>query len=127
MVARLRPLRQLRGVALWLIAGVAAIGTAAAAVHELQLPPEPAELTPSGLPGYQIAVKKCVICHSADYVNLQPPQMSFKQWTAEMVKMQHAYGAPIEDAEIKPLAVYLTATYGDAATVDAADLKPGAD
>jgi hypothetical protein len=53
--------------------------------------------------------------------------MSFKQWTAEMVKMQHAYGAPIEDAEIKPLAVYLTATYGDAATVDAADLKPGAD
>jgi mono/diheme cytochrome c family protein len=106
---------------------LATIGAAAAAVHKLQLPPETAVLTASALPGYQIAVQKCAICHSADYVNLQPPQMSLKQWTAEMVKMQHAYGAPLDDAEIKPLAVYLTATYGDVATVDAADLKPVAE
>jgi cytochrome c551/c552 len=74
------------------------------------------------LPGYKIAVEKCGICHSADYINLQPPQMSLAQWTAEMVKMQHAYGAPIDDAEIKLLGIYLASTYGDAATVTAADI-----
>lgn len=46
-----------------------------------------------------------------------------------MVKMQHAYGAPIDDAEVKLLGVYLASTYGDAATVTAADTAaqtPGA-
>jgi cytochrome c551/c552 len=88
----------------------------------MSLPPETAILAASPLPGYKIAVEKCGICHSADYINLQPPQMSLTQWTAEMLKMQHAYGAPIDDAEIKLLGLYLASTYGDPATVRAADI-----
>jgi cytochrome c551/c552 len=105
-----------------LLGGGARICGAREAPQAISLPPDTAVLTASPLPGYKIAVEKCGICHSADYINLQPPQMSLAQWTAEMVKMQHAYGAPIDDAEIKLLGIYLASTYGDAATVTAADI-----
>ena len=108
----------------FLIAG-ARICAAGVAVHDIKLPAETAVLKASALPGYQIAAQKCGICHSADYINLQPPLMTLAQWTAEMVKMQHSYGAPIDDTEIKLLGIYLASTYGDAATVTAADLKLG--
>ncbi len=88
----------------------------ARAVHDITLPAETAVLRPSALPGYTIAVQKCGICHSADYINLQPPHMSLAQWTAEMSKMQHAYGAPIDESEIELLGVYFAAAYGDAPT-----------
>ena len=89
--------------------------------HDVKLPPETAVLRPSELPGYAIALQKCGICHSADYINLQPPHMSLSQWTAEMAKMQHSYCAPINESEIKLLGIYLTSAYGDAATVSAID------
>ena len=110
-----------------LIAGAAGICAAAESVHDIVLPPETAVLRASPLAGYKIAVQKCGICHSADYINLQPPQLSLAQWTAEMAKMQHAYGAPIDDAEIKLLGIYLASTYGDAATVTPADAALGSD
>ncbi len=90
---------------------------AAGGLQEIKLPPETAALAASSLPGYQVAMQKCAICHSVDYITLQPPNMTLKQWTAEMVKMQHAYGAPISDEEVNLVAVYLTSTYGDAGTV----------
>jgi len=94
---------------------------AAEALREITLPAETAVLVSSPLPGYAIALQKCAICHSADYINLQPPQMSIAQWTAEVGKMQHSYGAPIDDAEVTLIAIYLASTYGDAATVAPAD------
>ena len=97
-------------------------GGATAIAHEIKLPAETAVLRTSELPGYTIALQKCGICHSADYVNLQPPHMSLLQWTAEMAKMQHSYGAPIDETEIKLLGIYLTTTYGDASTVSSVDL-----
>jgi cytochrome c len=118
-----------RAAAAFLLADAAGVCGAGETPHDFTLPPETAVLTASPLPGYKIAVQKCGICHSADYINLQPPQMSLAQWTAEMVKMQHAYGAPIDDAEIKLLGIYLASTCGDSATVTAADAaaaKPGA-
>jgi hypothetical protein len=93
-----------------------------AADHSITLPAETAVLKPSELPGYQLALQKCGICHSADYINLQPPHMKLTQWTAEMNKMQRSYGAPIDAAEIQDLAVYFTITYGDAQSVP----EPGA-
>ena len=108
--------------AAFLLAGAASICGAGDAPPAITLPPETAILAASPLPGYKIALDKCGICHSADYINLQPPQMSLAQWTAEMVKMQHAYGAPIDDAEVKLLGIYLASTYGNPATVTAADL-----
>ena len=97
---------------------------AAAGPRGIRLPPETAVLRPASSPGYLIASAKCSLCHSADYVNLQPPGMTFKQWTAEMVKMQHAYGAPIVESEINLLAIYLTSAYGDASTVPADAVPP---
>lgn len=73
----------------------------------------------SKLPGYAIAVQKCAICHSADYVNYQPPGMTQTQWTAEMAKMQHTYGAPISDDEVKQVGAYLAVAYGSAKATDA--------
>ncbi len=84
-----------------------------AAPRTVTLPAETAKLKESILPGYMIAQQKCAICHSADYINLQPPGMALKQWTAEVTKMQHAYGAPITDDDIKLIGQYLAVTYGN--------------
>jgi hypothetical protein len=99
----------------WPSIAIVLMGSAAAA--EIELPPETAVLRTSALPGYEIAAKKCVICHSSDYISLQPPGMSLRQWTAELVKMQKAFGAPIDDQELGIIAIYLTATYGDPTTI----------
>jgi cytochrome c551/c552 len=87
----------------------------------IQLPEEFARLKHSDLAGFAIAQSKCGICHSADYIQYQPPGMTLTQWTAEMKKMQHSYGAPIDDNEIQLLAIYLADVYGDASTVSAND------
>jgi cytochrome c551/c552 len=109
-------------IARW-ISPICAMLTATALVHaaDVQLPPEMAKLRESPLAGHAVATQKCGVCHSADYVDYQPPNMTKAQWTAEMTKMQHAYGAPISDDEVKLLGIYLTATYGDASTVSEAD------
>jgi len=111
--------RFLVAVALVVLGCFAAVGNAGPA--DILLPPETAQLRPSDLAGFVIAAQKCAICHSADYINYQPPGMTLAQWTAEMAKMQHTYGAPIDDTEVKLLGIYLAATYGDAGTVTAAD------
>ena len=90
----------------------------------ITLPAETAKLRPSSLPGYQIAMQKCATCHSADYVNYQPPGMTLKQWTAEMGKMQHLYGAPITDDDVNKIGAYLAVAYGSAKESElGADLK----
>lgn len=103
-------------------AALLAAGAALAAPKDIQLLPETVKLKPSNLAGYVVAQQKCSICHSADYVAYQPPGMNQKQWTAEMKKMQHTYGAPIDDHEIRLLGIYLASTYGDATGISAADL-----
>ncbi|EJM63456.1 cytochrome c551/c552 [Pseudomonas sp. GM49] len=103
---------------------------ASAAPLSITLPPETAAFKPSALPGYPLARQKCSICHSADYINFQPPGMSLAQWTAEASKMQHAYGAPISDQEVNVIGAYLAVTYGSAQASDAdvqAASNPSAD
>nr|BFD44863.1 hypothetical protein FFPRI1PSEUD_63620 [Pseudomonas sp. FFPRI_1] len=82
-----------------------------AAPLSLELPAETARYEPSSLPGYAIANAKCSICHSADYIQLQPPGMSLQQWRGEVAKMQHAFGAPVDDREGDAIAAYLEQTY----------------
>lgn len=91
---------------------VVSAAMAHAAVHEIKLPAEDAKLKPASLPGYVIATQKCAICHSADYIKYQPPGMSLAQWTGEVAKMQHVYGAPISDDEVKSIGAYLAVAYG---------------
>ncbi|BDB26814.1 hypothetical protein Tamer19_19870 [Cupriavidus sp. TA19] len=93
-------------------------GSACAAPQDIKLPAENIKLKPAKLPGYGIAMQKCAICHSADYVSYQPPGLSLAQWTAEMKKMQQAYGAPIDDAEVEQLGAYLAVAYGSAKARD---------
>ena len=109
------------GTSLLLCSALTGAGSVAAP-NEFQLLPETVALRPSKLPGFEVATRKCAICHSADYIAYQPPGMSRAQWTAEMTKMQHTYGAPLTDAEISLLGIYLAASYGDASSVSAADL-----
>jgi len=90
-----------------------------AAPLSITLPPETAVFKPSSLPGYLLAQQKCSTCHSADYINFQPPGMSLAQWTAEAGKMQHVYGAPISDRDVSVIGAYLAATYGSAKASDA--------
>lgn len=85
---------------------------ATAAPKSIQLPEETAKFKESIHPGYLIAQQKCSTCHSADYINQQPPGMSLKQWTAEVTKMQHAYGAPFTDDDTKIIGEYLATSYG---------------
>ena len=107
-------------IALCLAAVTALLGaTSMASPLQIQLPTETAKLKASALPGYAIAVQKCAICHSADYVHNQPPSMSLPQWTAEVGKMQHAYGAPISNTEAQQIGAYLAVAYGSAKSGDA--------
>ena len=113
-----------KALPIWCFAVMSCIvswGAVNAETKTITLPPETAQLKPSDLPGYPIARAKCAICHSADYIEYQPPQMTLTQWTAEVQKMQHSYGAPIDADEIKLISSYLASTYGDASTVDPGD------
>lgn len=95
-----------------------AIVVAHAQPQRITLPPDTSRLRPSGLRGYAIAQQKCGICHSADYVSFQPPNMTQTQWTAEVTKMRQAYGAPLDDQEIRSLGAYLAVAYGSASATD---------
>ena len=103
---------------------------ASAAPLSITLPPETAVFKPSAMPGYALAQQKCSVCHSADYINFQPPGLSLAQWTAEAGKMQHVYGAPISDQDVSVIGAYLAVTYGSAkasdADVQAASTPPAA-
>lgn len=96
-----------------------AVATLEAAPLSITLPPETAVFKASELPGYALAQQKCSICHSADYINFQPPGMSLAQWTGEAGKMQKVYGAPISDQDVSVIGAYLAATYGSAQVSDA--------
>lgn len=89
-------------------------------VHEIVLPAEEGSWRDSTLPGRQLATQKCTICHSIDYINYQPPGMNLEKWTAEVAKMQRAFGAPLNDAEIKSIGAYLAVAYGSAQETDEA-------
>ncbi|MDA1076550.1 MAG: cytochrome C552 [Proteobacteria bacterium] len=89
-----------------------------ARVVGIELPADVSVLRASPLPGYTVAQQKCGICHSADYVNFQPPGMDLEQWTAEMNKMQHSYGAALDELELRLVAAYLAVTYGTAQATD---------
>ena len=62
-------------------------------------------------PGAELAVGNCVICHSADYVSMQPP-LNAAGWAAIVQKMREKYGAPLPPAQVEEVVRYLVANYG---------------
>lgn len=94
---------------------------ASAAGIDIHLPAETVRLRPSTLEGFEFASQKCSTCHSADYIAYQPPGMTQTQWTAEVTKMRATYGAQLGSEDIRRIGIYLTAVYGDATSLAAAD------
>ena len=96
--------------ALLAIAIAAGIGSVTAAPINYQSPDEVAAFRPG--PNLDVVQNNCTACHSADYVNTQPPMKDKKGfWQAEVTKMIKVYGAPIDDADVGKIVDYLVATY----------------
>ena len=91
-----------------------ALTGAAAGVRALDitLPPETATYQTSPLPGYQLVRQNCLICHSAQYAQYQPPTSPRGYWQATVVKMKKTFGAPFADEDIQAMVDYLVKTYG---------------
>ena len=94
-----------------LFAATALYGMSAFAL-DITLPAETAAYKPSNLPGYQLALRNCMTCHSAHYVQSQPSSSPRAYWEAAVKKMKLPFGAQFADEDIAPIADYLVKTYG---------------
>ena len=63
-------------------------------------------------PGVDKVRQNCVACHSLDYIPLNSPFLDAKGWEAVVTKMQKAFGAPIPQEDVTPIADYLAKNYG---------------
>ena len=74
----------------------------------------PADTVPASLAGQQgeIIVNNCMSCHSLDYITTQPRGKGVQFWRDAVNKMVNVYGAPVDPAEVEPLAAALQQTHG---------------
>ena len=100
-----------RSLQLLLIGCAAIVLLTAAGDVDFTLPPENNAL--KSAPGVELVTAQCLLCHSADYISIQP-RLTSAVWKAEVVKMQQKYGAPILTNNVDALVDYLTANYGKA-------------
>ncbi len=63
-------------------------------------------------PGIDKVEGNCQACHTLAYIPMNSPFLNAAGWSAEVTKMIKAYGAPVDDADAKAIADYLTANYG---------------
>ncbi len=78
-------------------------------VHSMELPVIQTQLKPG--PGLDKVSTLCNICHSLDYITMQPP-FPRATWTAEVNKMIKVMGAPINEEDSKTIIDYLATNYG---------------
>jgi mono/diheme cytochrome c family protein len=97
----------------WLVLATTVAGPAGAAPKTIQLPPDPVQLKASDLPGYAKARANCVACHSAEYMQYQPPNAARPYWDAMVKRMKLVFKAPIDDADMPAIVDYLAKTYGN--------------
>lgn len=79
------------------------------AAEEWQLPAGEPQFRPG--PGAEIAIGNCVICHSPDYISMQPP-LDAAGWKTIVLKMREKYGAPLPEQQVDTVVKYLAAAYG---------------
>ncbi|KQZ45083.1 hypothetical protein ASD58_02200 [Duganella sp. Root1480D1] len=84
----------------------------AASAAEIKLPDETAAYKPSTLPGYQLVLANCLLCHSAQYAQMQPPGSPRNYWEATVKKMKKPFGAQFSDEDIPAMVDYLAKVYG---------------
>ena len=86
-----------------------AAGAPGSGTVSINLPPETASFKPG--PNESVAQGKCQICHSADYIYMQPP-LAEDTWKAEVEKMMKTYGCPVAPQEVSRIASYLYSQNG---------------
>lgn len=94
------------------VALLAVSALAHAGSKSMVLPPDGVQLKPSSLPGYSKAQASCVACHSAEYMQYQPPTAARPYWEAMVKRMKTVFKAPIDDADIPLIVDYLAQNYG---------------
>jgi cytochrome c5 len=67
-----------------------------------------AELKPG--PGVEVTRTACMLCHSTDYIVMQP-RGDVAQWQAVVTKMRQVFGAPISEPEARTIIQYLATAY----------------
>ena len=93
------------------VCALASLVAASAFAVTIDLPKETTQLKDA--PGVDVVQRTCSVCHSYDYIVIQPPGKPHAFWKAEVEKMKKVYGASIPDDQIEPIAQYLTRAYGD--------------
>lgn len=88
------------------------LGAGTASATEIKLPDETAAYKQSTLPGYQLVLNNCLLCHSAHYAQMQPPSSPRGYWEATVKKMKKPFGAQFSDEDIPAMVDYLTKVYG---------------
>ena len=88
-------------------------GSVIAAGKTITLPPDGVQLKANDLPGYALAKTQCVACHSAEYMQYQPPTAARPYWDAMVKRMKAVFNAPINDADMPAIVDYLVKTYGN--------------
>ena len=86
---------------------------AQAGSKSIDLPPDGVQLKPSALPGYAKAQANCTVCHSAEYMQYQPPTAPRAYWDAMAKRMKVVFKAPIADEDIPLIVDYMAKTYGN--------------
>lgn len=99
-------------VILALAFGVTLAADRPAMALDIVLPQETEKYAASDLPGYKLVEQHCQMCHSAHYVQYQPPSSSREYWETIVKKMKHPFGAFFPDEAIAPMVDYLVKTYG---------------
>ncbi|AOY94590.1 sulfite:cytochrome C oxidoreductase subunit B [Cupriavidus sp. USMAA2-4] len=99
-----------------LLAGTFCLGALAAGpaphAETITLPQETATFRESTLPGYNLVLRNCMVCHSAQYVLTQPPTLGRAYWEATVKKMKAPFGAPFPEEDMPAMVDYLVKTYG---------------
>jgi hypothetical protein len=77
----------------------------------ITLPPDNpyADLKPG--PGVEVTRTACTLCHSTDYIVMQP-RGGVEQWHGVVTKMRQVFGAPISEPEARTIVEYLATAYG---------------
>jgi sulfite dehydrogenase (cytochrome) subunit B len=88
-------------------------GVAHALVKTMQGPPDTIVLKASPLPGYAKAMANCTSCHSAEYMQYQPPTAPRAYWDAMVHRMKAVFKATVDDADMPDIVDYLAKTYGN--------------
>lgn len=98
---------------LFVILTLGAAALANAGSKSIELPPDGMQLKPSSLPGYAKAQAICAACHSAEYMQYQPPTAPRAYWETMVKRMKTVFNAPVDDADIPLIVDYLAKTYGN--------------